>query len=29
LNWSVLAQHAGQLDKTSMRLAFVLILMGY
>jgi hydrogenase-4 component F len=29
LNWSVLAQHAGLLDKTSMRLAFVLILMGY
>jgi hydrogenase-4 component F len=29
LNWSVLAQHAGQLDKTSMRLAFVLVLMGY
>src|SRR5271166_4643122 len=29
LNWSVLAQHAGELDKTSMRLAFVLILMGY
>jgi hydrogenase-4 component F len=29
LNWSVLAQHAGQLDKTSMRLAFVLILLGY
>ncbi|MGC9158391.1 MAG: proton-conducting transporter membrane subunit [Terracidiphilus sp.] len=29
LNWSVLAQHAVQLDKTSMRLAFVLILMGY
>jgi hydrogenase-4 component F len=29
LNWSVLAQHAEQLDKTSMRLAFVLILMGY
>ena len=29
LNWSVLAQHAGMLDKTSMRLAFVLILMGY
>jgi hydrogenase-4 component F len=29
LNWSVLAQHAAQLDKTSMRLAFVLILMGY
>jgi hydrogenase-4 component F len=29
LNWSVLAQRAAQLDKTSMRLAFVLILMGY
>jgi hydrogenase-4 component F len=29
LNWSVLAQHAASLDKTSMRLAFVLILMGY
>jgi hydrogenase-4 component F len=29
LNWSVLVQHAGQLDKASMRLAFVLILMGY
>src|ERR1017187_9886906 len=29
LNWSVLAQHATQLDKTSMRLAFVLILLGY
>ncbi len=29
LNWSVLAQHSAQLDKTSMRLAFVLILMGY
>jgi hydrogenase-4 component F len=29
LNWSVLAQHAVQLDKTSMRLAFVLILLGY
>ncbi len=29
LNWSVLAQHAGLLDKTSMRLAFALILMGY
>ena len=28
LNWSVLAQHAELLDKTSMRLAFVLILMG-
>jgi hydrogenase-4 component F len=29
LNWSVLAQHAAQLDKTSVRLAFVLVLMGY
>ncbi|MGA2435949.1 MAG: proton-conducting transporter membrane subunit, partial [Bryobacteraceae bacterium] len=29
LNWSVLVQHAAQLDKTSMRLAFVLILLGY
>ncbi len=29
LNWSVLAQHAAQLDKMSMRLAFVLVLMGY
>jgi hydrogenase-4 component F len=29
LNWSVLAQHAAQLDKMSMRLAFVLILLGY
>ncbi|MGA2185444.1 MAG: proton-conducting transporter membrane subunit [Bryobacteraceae bacterium] len=29
LNWSVLAQHAAQLDKTSMRLAFVLVLLGY
>ena len=29
LNWSVLAKHAAQLDKTSMRLAFVLILLGY
>src|ERR1039458_3564627 len=29
LNWSVLAQHAELLDKTSMRLAFVLILLGY
>src|ERR1017187_10159299 len=29
LNWSVLAQHAAQLDTTSMRLAFVLVLMGY
>jgi hydrogenase-4 component F len=29
LNWSVLAQHAAQLDKTSMRLAFILVLLGY
>ena len=29
LNWSVLALHAAELDKTSMRLAFVLILLGY
>ena len=29
LNWSVLAQQAGQLDKTSMRMAFVLVLLGY
>ena len=29
LNWSVLAQHAAQLDKTSMRLAFALVLLGY
>jgi hydrogenase-4 component F len=29
LNWSVLAQHAAALDKMSMRLAFVLILLGY
>jgi hydrogenase-4 component F len=29
LNWSVLAQQAGQLDKMSMRLAFVLVLLGY
>ena len=29
LNWSVLAQHAAQLDKTSMRLSFILILLGY
>ena len=29
LNWSVLVQHAGQLDKQSMRLASVLILLGY
>ena len=29
LNWSVLVKHAGQLDKPAMRLAFVLILLGY
>jgi hydrogenase-4 component F len=29
LNWSVLAQHAAQLDKTTMRLAFILALLGY
>ncbi len=29
LNWSVLIEHAAQLDKQSMRLAFVLILLGY
>jgi hydrogenase-4 component F len=29
LNWSVLAQQAGQLDKMSMRLAFALVLLGY
>jgi hydrogenase-4 component F len=29
LNWSVLATQAGLLDKTSMRLAFVLALLGY
>jgi hydrogenase-4 component F len=29
LNWSVLAQQAGQLDRMSMRLAFVLVLLGY
>jgi hydrogenase-4 component F len=28
-NWSVLVGHAGQLDKPSMRLAFVLVLLGY
>jgi hydrogenase-4 component F len=25
----VLAGHAGQLDKTTMRLAFILVLLGY
>jgi len=29
LNWSVLAAQAGQLDKTTMRLAFILALLGY
>lgn len=29
LNWSVLVQHAGQLDPTTMRLAFILTLLGY
>lgn len=29
LNWSVLARQAAYLDRTSMRLAFVLILLGY
>jgi hydrogenase-4 component F len=29
LNWSVLAQQAALLDKTSMRMAFVLVLLGY
>jgi len=29
LNWSVLAAHAAQLDKTTMRLAFILALLGY
>ena len=29
LNWSVLAVHAAQLDKTTMRLAFILALLGY
>jgi hydrogenase-4 component F len=29
LNWSVLAGHASQLDKTTMRLAFILALLGY
>ena len=29
LNWSVLVEHAGQLDKTTMRLAFILALLGY
>jgi hydrogenase-4 component F len=29
LNWSVLASQAAQLDKTTMRLAFILALLGY
>ncbi len=29
LNWSVLAGHAAQLDATTMRLAFILALLGY
>ena len=29
LNWSVLVGQAAQLDKTSMRLAFILVLLGY
>jgi hydrogenase-4 component F len=29
LNWSTLATHAAQLDKTTMRLAFILALLGY
>jgi hydrogenase-4 component F len=29
LNWSVLASSAGQLDQTTMRLAFILALLGY
>jgi len=29
LNWSVLVQNASQLDKATMRLAFILILLGY
>jgi hydrogenase-4 component F len=29
LNWSVLAGNAGQFDKATMRLAFILILLGY
>jgi hydrogenase-4 component F len=29
VNWSVLAQHSGQLDRTAMRLAFILALLGY
>src|ERR1022692_4454402 len=29
LNWSVLARHAAQLDRTTMRLAFIMALLGY
>jgi hydrogenase-4 component F len=29
LNWSVLVEHASELDKTTMRLAFILVLLGY
>ena len=29
LNWSVLVAHAAQFDKTTMKLAFILILLGY
>src|SRR6266849_4386558 len=29
LNWSVLVERAAQLDKTTMRLAFILVLLGY
>jgi hydrogenase-4 component F len=29
LNWSVLVGRAGQLDQTTMRLAFILVLLGY
>src|SRR5450631_1191701 len=29
LNWSNLVSHAAQLDKTSMRMAFILVLLGY
>jgi hydrogenase-4 component F len=29
LNWSVLAGHAAQLDRTTLRLAFILALLGY
>jgi hydrogenase-4 component F len=29
LNWPVLARHAAQLDRTTMRLAFIMALLGY